>query len=117
MNEAPISSAERVLQTTLQHVRREKSRRRRTRRALAVATALPVLALLSWWSASISRSPEAPGDVLSHVVVHTPEVQDTRTLAVLVVHDGTTTFEQRRANDLADIDLTFSLDPVIARVR
>lgn len=115
MNEAPTSSAERVLQTTLQHVRREKSRRR-TLRAIAVAATVPALALLLTWAVAL-RTPQPPGITISHTVINAPEVQDTRTLAVLVVRDGTTTFEQRRANDLADLDLTFSLDPVIAQVR
>jgi hypothetical protein len=119
MSSSTLSSpADQVLQATLRHVRQEKSRRRQ-RRAL-LACVLPALAAACWLSFSsapetLSGSPAMMVRLDHHH--HLSPQDDSATLAVLVMRDGTASFEQRSANDLGDVDMTFTLDPVIAQLR
>jgi len=112
----PLSPADRVLQTTLQHVRRERSRRRLRRATLAAV--LPAAAAA--WCVSAWLQPAAISPV--HISVAQNAVSSSvddkipDTLAVLVVRDDTAIFEQRQANELSDVNVSLSLEPVIARV-
>ncbi len=95
----------------LDHVLVKVRETRRRRRTVKVVSASAVLVLLAW---IVSDRPAPRPDDSMVEMSPSHEVPARDTLAVVVWRNGVPNLEELGGDQLADLELDFSLDPVVA---